>query len=275
MFSRNYYYLVAGLPDIILEQSKLSVTLGEFKEELQAHLHPDDYVLVEKLFLKSDNHNVLNMVMKNIEEFDTNGKYSFDEIEEEIKEPEVLPEYLKNFINSFKASQAFDAEMSWVDQLNTLFYEEMMQLPNEFLRTWFEFERDVKNVLTGLAARRHKIPAANLLIGNTTVTSAISKSNARDFGLSAEFPFVEKLTQINENTNLLEREKAIDQFKWNHIDEINTFNYFTIEVILGFVIKLEMVERWLKLDKKTGEEMFNRLLKDLENSYEFPKEFNV
>lgn len=275
MLSRNYYYLVAGLPDIILEQSKLSLTLQDFRKELQAHLHPDDYLLVETLFLTADNRNVLNILQKNIDEFDHTGKYTFDELEEELKEPEILPGYLKTFISHFKAGQPLIPDMSWEDQLTALYYDYSAQISNEFLRTWFEFERNIKNILTGFSARRHKIPVENLLIGNDTVTNAIRKSNARDFGLSSEFPFVEKLIQLNENSNLLEREKALDQLKWNYIDELNTFNYFSIELILGFVFKLTMVERWLKLDKKTGEEMFRRLVSDLENSYEFPKEFNI
>lgn len=275
MFSRNYYYLVAGLPDIILEQNKLSITLEDFKQELLTHLHPSDYLLLEKLFLPADNRNVLNMLLKNIQEFDDSGKYTFDELEDEIKEPEILPEYLKAFISHFKSNQPVFTDMSWEDQLTCLYYEYTSNVSNDFLRTWFEFERNVKNILTGLTARRHKIPVENMLIGDNTVTNGIRKSNARDFGLSAEFPFVDKLIQINENSNLLEREKAIDQLKWNYIDDLNTFNYFSIEVILGFVLKLAMVERWLKLDKKSGEEMFRRLLNDLENSYEFPKEFNV
>lgn len=275
MFSRNYYYLVAGLPDINLEQNKLSVSVGDFKKELEAHLHPDDYDLVEKLFLPADNRNVLNMLLKNIQEFDDSGKYTFDELEDEIKEPENLPEYLKTFITLFKSNQPLIPDMSWEDQLTKLYYDYATQVSNKFLRTWFEFERDIKNILSGLTARRHKMPVENLLVGSNTITDAIRKSNARDFSLSAEFPFVEKIIQINENADLLKREKAIDQLKWNYIDEVNTFNYFSIEVILGFVLKLGMVERWLKLDKKTGEEMFRKLLKDLENSYEFPKEFNA
>jgi hypothetical protein len=275
MFSRNYYYLVAGLPDINLEQNKLSVFVGDFKKELEAHLHPDDYELVEKLFLPVDNRNVLNMLLKNIQEFDDSGKYTFDELVDEIKEPVNLPEYLKTFITLFKSNQPLIPDMSWEDQLTKLYYDYTTQVSNKFLRTWFEFERDIKNIFSGLTARRHKMPVENLLVGSNTVTDAIRKSNARDFSLSAEFPFVEKIIQINENADLLMREKAIDQLKWNYIDELNTFNYFSIEVILGFVFKLDMVERWLKLDKKTGEEMFRKLLKDLENSYEFPKEFNA
>lgn len=274
MFSRNYHYLIAGLPDIIIDQTKLAVSVEDFRQELQLHLHPDDYRLLETLFLPADNRNVLNMLLKNGKKFINSGRYSIDELEEEIKEPKDVPEYLITFISHFKSSQPVYAELSWEDQLTALYYEHASKSGNDFLRSWLEFERDVRNILTALTARRHKIPAENLLIGDNPVTQGIRRSHARDFGLSGGFPFIDKLLQINENSKLLEREKAIDQLKWTCIDEFNTFNYFTVEVILGFVLKLGMVERWMKLDKKSGEEMFRRLLTDLENSYEFTKEFS-
>ena len=59
MFKRNYYYLVAGLPDIVLDQKKLSVSIIDFREELKSHLDPKDYVLVSLLFLPFDNTNLL------------------------------------------------------------------------------------------------------------------------------------------------------------------------------------------------------------------------
>ncbi|UCH15852.1 MAG: DUF2764 family protein, partial [Bacteroidales bacterium] len=36
---------------------------------------------------------------------------------------------------------------------------------------------------------------------------------------------------------------------------------------------VEIIERWLKLDRETGEKLFNELLTSLETSYEFSKEF--
>jgi len=275
MLGRNYYYLVAGLPDIVLEQGKLSVSLADFRNELRDHLHPDDYHLLQLLFLPTDNRNILNLLQKKNAAFDPAGNFTLDELEEEIKESQKLPDYLKLFIGHFKSNVAVNPGISWENQLAGLFYDELLASDNEFLRAWFAFERNVRNILTGLTARRFKLQAGSLLVGNDSLTLAIQKSNARDFGLSTEFPFVDKLIQISENPNLLEREKAIDHLKWNFIDDLNTFNYFSIEVILGFVIRLAMVERWLSLDRKTGAELFRRLLKDLENSYEFPKAFNI
>ncbi|MDP2424193.1 MAG: DUF2764 family protein [Bacteroidales bacterium] len=275
MINRNYYYLVAGLPDIIIEQSKITLALTDFKAELNEHLHPDDYKLVELLFLPADNRNVLNMLMKNIGDFDTSGRYTFDDIEDGIKEPEIFPHYLATFINHFKDNNPIVPNSSWENQMTTLYFDYIHKFDNAFLREWFLFELNVKNVLTALNSRRHKLTYENQLISNNIVVECIRKSNARDFGLANEFPLVEKLLQINENSNLLEREKALDLLRWHHLDDLNTFNYFTIEMILGYVIKLGIVERWMKLDKKTGEQMFRQFLMDLEKSYEFPKEFNA
>jgi hypothetical protein len=101
------------------------------------------------------------------------------------------------------------------------------------------------------------------------------RSNSRDLGLTSEWPWIERVVQIVEIPDLLAREKAIDQLRWNFLDELNTFNYFSLEVLLAYYIKLGIIERWLKLDKATGEELFRQLLGDLQNSYEFPNEFSV
>ena len=101
MPKRNYYYLVAGLPDIILDQKKVPFTLIEFKQELQYHLHPKDYQLVEYLFLPYDNSNFLNILLKNDAEFNPLGNYSESFLIEEIKEPENLPAYMLKFLEAY------------------------------------------------------------------------------------------------------------------------------------------------------------------------------
>jgi hypothetical protein len=92
--------------------------------------------------------------------------------------------------------------------------------------------------------------------------------------LSAEYPYVEQLLSIYAIEDLLQREKAIDMLKWNWLDEGTFFNYFTVEKLISYYIKLEMIERWISLDPETGKEMFEKLIKDLESGYEFPEDFN-
>ena len=51
MFKRNYYCLVAGLSDIIIDGNKLAETSLAFKDELAGQLQASDYKLAELLFL--------------------------------------------------------------------------------------------------------------------------------------------------------------------------------------------------------------------------------
>jgi len=275
MARENYYYLVAGLPDITIEQMKLQTGSLEFLEELNGALSKSDFALLEPLLLPVDNLNLLILLQKENKPLSTHGIYSPDLLTEEVKEPVILKRYMQRFIESFNAETRLYPNLSPENELATLYYEEMLENEDSFLHQWFEFELNLKNVLLVLAARKNHIPYEHQVIGNNQVAEIIRKSNARDLGISAEWPWIEKVLQIVDTQDILVREKAIDQLRWNYLNELNTFNYFSVEVLIAYLIKLGMIERWLKLDLQTGEEMFKRMLDELQNSYEFDNEFSV
>lgn len=270
---RNYYYLVAGLQDITIDVHKLQFSQLAFREELKTEVHPDDYKLVEKLFLPFDNANLLNLLQKAGKPFDQRGNYSQERLEENIKEPHDLPEYMMRFIAAFKSKEPLMPDMSPENELTTLFFDQMLGLNNDFLRNWFEFELNVRNIVTALLARKYEIPYEYQIIGTGEVAGIIRKSHARDFGLGAEIDYLEELANLVRNDNIQEREKAIDELRWKYLDEKIFFEYFTIEKVLAFTIKLGMAERWLGIDKDHGNEMFKKLLKELQSSYELPESF--
>lgn len=275
MIRQNYYYLVAGLPDITIEQGKLQSGTAEFREEMKTGLTRADYLLMELLFLVEDNRNLLSILQKENKTLSSNGIYPPELLAEEVKEPVLLKQYMKLFIESFRAETRAYPNLSYENELATFWYDELLSTKNEFLREWFNFELNLKNVMLVLSARKNGLPFEHQVIGNNTVAEIIRKSNARDLGLSAEWPWIEKVLQIVESVDILGREKAIDLLRWNYLDELNTFNYFTVEVLMAYYIKLGIIERWLRLDYATGEGLFRRLLGELQNSYEFPNEFSV
>ena len=71
------------------------------------------------------------------------------------------------------------------------------------------------------------------------------------------------------------REKGLDQIKWDKVEEITLFDYFTIEVVLAYTIKLDLAYRWLELDEEKGREMFSKIINDLKSGFEFSKEFAI
>ena len=52
----NYYYLVAGLPSVSLDDGKLSYTVENFKSELYPSLSDKDKKLIDLFYLKFAEH---------------------------------------------------------------------------------------------------------------------------------------------------------------------------------------------------------------------------
>lgn len=276
MFKRNYYYVVAGLADIIPDQAKLSQQLPDFIQELKELLHPDDIQLVNRIFLDIDNQNLLHLLQKTGDNLIVGGKYTAVELEQGIREPLFQEEYLNQFIQAFAAETPIHTGMSWEDQLTSLYYHYMThQSGNKFLSHYYEFDQNIRNIITALNIRKYKLKEKNRFIGDNIVSEALTQSTLKDFGLTGEFPLIESLLHIFEEDDLIKRERAIDQIRWDYLDELNTFNYFTVEVILAQVIRLRMILRWIRLDEPTGRELFRKFIDNLNNSYTFDKEFDI
>ena len=105
----KYYYLVAGLPELTLEDSKLSYTVANFKTELYPALSEEDKKLIDLFYLQFDNANVLKLLKDKDAAIDLRGVYSAEDLTESIsllKEGgeltgSVLPSYLSIFISEY------------------------------------------------------------------------------------------------------------------------------------------------------------------------------
>lgn len=275
MFKRNYYYLVAGFPEILLDQKKLPFTLTELKQELQYHLHPKDYQLVEYLFLPYDNINFINILLKNDAAFSPLGNYSESFLTEEIKEPENLPGYMMKFLEAYREENPIHPNLSLENQLIWLYFDFMLEQKNEFLREIFGAIRNIKNIFAIYNARKFGLNIENQMIGDYELTEAAKKTTAKDFGLANEIEQIDEIIGIYENNDMLEQEISIDLLKWRHMSDLNTFNYFTIEYILAYVLEFMMVERWSNLETEQSKKTFKKMLTELEDSIQFSKDFNI
>ena len=60
--------------------------------------------------------------------------------------------------------------------------------------------------------------------------------------------------------DLVAREKKIDLLKWQWLDDNTFFKTFDIESVFAYLLKLEMIERWVVLDKARGEKTFREIV---------------
>ena len=275
--SRNYYCLIAGLPELQPDQNKKVFSLSEFKQELEEQLHPSDVELVKLLFLPYDNQNLLQLLQKKEIDDQLPANYTAIELKEEIREPGTLEAYLGDFITEYLTDESLAETKSVMmeQKLTEAFFQHALGCKNLFLSDWFRFDLNVKNIVTALNCKKHNIKVEQQLIGNNELVQTMAKSSSKDLGIAVELPEIERIAHIFESPKLLDREKLLDRFRWDWLDQHTTFNYFSVEVVLSYVIKLTIVDRWSRLDPQTGTEMFDRLLNDIESSYQFPKEFNI
>ena len=131
------------------------------------------------------------------------------------------------------------------------FYRSMLSHPNGFLREYFRFDLNLRNA---------KVRYLNESFGRPA---------DKDIFLEDEKEFEEEdeVHRIMYGPNLVSREKGLDELIWNKIDALNTFDYFNISAVLGYVAKLKIIDRWLSLDEETGRNMFRRLVEEIRGTF--------
>ncbi|MCG8410849.1 MAG: DUF2764 domain-containing protein [Bacteroidales bacterium] len=278
MFRNYYHYFIAGLQDIFLDDTEVHFSMLDFKEELKEHLKPEDYTLAELLFLPYDNENLLKYLNEDYEDYNKLGSFSVQDFEVEFSDEKqgILPDYMYEFVQNYKdEEQTKHINKSWENILTEMYYNYVLKTKNKFLKQWFEFNLNLNNILIGHNCRKYNVDAEKQLIGNSFVTQSILNNNAKDFGLDSEISYINEVIALAENDNLLAREKGVDNLRWNKVEEVTLFDYFSIEVVLAYTIKLDIAYRWLELDEETGRQMFAEIIDNLKTGFEFPKEFAI
>lgn len=273
----KYYYLIAGFPDIQLDDTKAVPSMETLKTDLEEQLADNDRELLHLIYAKYDNRNLLLFLKDKDAALDPLGTLQTDDwkevtgLMEEVENPrdKRLQPYVQQFYAAYKDENfSFDG-MSHEDYLAGLYYEYAMHSENRFLHDWFEFNLNANNLLSAIACRKHGLDPQRFIIGNNEIAQNLRKSNARDFGLAGMFDELDTLLNIAEEPNLLTREKMLDELRWKWLEEHTFFNYFSVERVLALVLKCELINRWKPLTQEKGTEVFRNLLDTLKEGVEF------
>jgi len=282
MSKRNYYCLVAGLPDIIPDDKKLHYSSVELRKYLKNELHPSDFELVKLFYLPWDNNNLLELLFSKDAEWDERGNYTKDFFEPFTDKKQLeslnfslLPDYISDFIKSYHNSEEKISKSEAIKELTRGWYDLMLSSGNDFVTKVTNYKIQMGNIMLALNGRKHDIPYEDSIIGDDELARALKRSRARDFGITDENIDIENIIQMFEIENILDREMQFDNHFWKFLDENTFFNYFSIEKILAFLLKLFITERWFVLDKEKGQQIFNQFLDKLKSNFEFPEEFAI
>lgn len=273
MFDRNYYCLVAGLKEYSLDADTKGfdprAIVGEILEEVSAR----DARCVRLLYGYYDCENLVNF-RKGRAAHNPLGNFSREEIEQQTKEPDRLPGRMAVVVRAYASvvdedadaeDAAVDTDRSFENALFAAYYEECARSKSRFLREWSAFDRTLRNVSAAAVARALGRSAEGVVVGGGETAQQLRRSSSADFGLRGEVAWLDALVAaVNDEENLVEKERKIDLIRWAEADELSTFDYFDINALLAYLVKVNIVARWTRLDEAQGRRMFRRLIADLD-----------
>ncbi|MBQ8720986.1 MAG: DUF2764 family protein [Paludibacteraceae bacterium] len=277
----NYYCYIAGMPDIQIDNAKSIPAQEEILCELKQLLSKGDMALLNILRLKYDNANLLKYLDNRDAELNPLGTLTAQDWNELIEiidnSDELNPardgrllKYILDFYTTIRNEQNEEKIGFREDFLAALYYKYGMECKNKFVADWFEFNLNINNILTALTCRKYGWDIKSAIVGDNVVAETIRNSmTARDFNLKAEIDYFDALVSISETANLLDREHRIDALKWNWLEENTFFSSFSIEKVLSFWLRCELMHRWDNLSMEEGAEIFRQMINDLKKDVKF------
>ena len=278
----NYYCLMAGLPDITLEDTKRGVDMADLREELDAVLSDGDKKVLYYFFLKNDCANLVKLLKNPNAEIEQNGNLSMEQYVDLMTSAREMnfnvhryPAFMSMFAREYAYNKDKEGYFPEDDMLYQFYQYAIETCPNKMVRQWFKLNLDITNILTAFLARKNGWNVADYIQGEDEVTEMILTNNTKDFNLTAEYDYVADLMKIVECEDPVEKEKKMDAFKWLWLEDKTFFNIFSIEAVFAYLCKLDMLARWDKLDVELGMETFRQIIENLRGEARVPEEFQA
>ena len=145
------------------------------------------------------------------------------------------------------------------ERLDAEFYRGALRHRNRFIREWFRFDLDLRNATVAFLNDSLGRPDGQDLV--------LLKGREAD-----EFPEEQAVQDVLNRADLLQRERGLDDLRWRKAEELTALDVLDLECILGYTVKLKIIDRWLQLDPEAGRELFRKLVSDIRSTYDNKKQ---
>lgn len=121
------------------------------------------------------------------------------------------------------------------------FYDEAAASGNAFIRNFFSLDHSVRS-------------------------AKVAFLDGLDYE-GPDFEGQEEIPGIFATENIIEREKRLDRFYWEKAEDLVLGELFSIDIVLSFLVKANIVRRWNRLDPAEGAELFGRLVQEVRGTF--------
>lgn len=271
MFSAEYYYLVAGLREWTLDSDTKGFDVREIVDEILVELTKSDREAVRLLYAYYDCENIIARRAQR-DRYNQLGNLTVEQIDEVLNQRRysLLPERVAKVVKLYVEvdDEERDEECVPTERFEKAvfeaYYEDLAHSKCRFLNGWGEFDRNLRNIAAAVAAREAGRSVADVVVGEGDVVEQLKRSSAADFGLRGELQYIDAvIAAVSDEKNIVEKERKIDAIRWSEAEEIAVFDFFNINFILSYLVKVNIVARWTLLSPEVGREMLNRLMNEL------------
>ncbi|MFI3315783.1 MAG: DUF2764 family protein [Rikenellaceae bacterium] len=278
----NYHYIVSSLVDYSIENDAKDFDAESLCEYLKDELTKRDFSKLKELWWFCDLRNILEVrkgkrgiygALSNLTEQQVEQiiKYysSSESDESDLAELPQLPENIEKILLAFK-DEAYATEFEINTNLpieNTIwsaYYQMVLNSNNRFIREWSLFDLNIRNISAAYAIRELGGDVKKVVISdNDIVELIIQNETVPDFSLKNEFSQIDELMQILSESDILLKERNLDKLRIKIIDELITFDYFNLEAVLAYMVKISLLTRWSNLKPQYGKEVLEGITKQL------------
>ena len=139
------------------------------------------------------------------------------------------------------------------DSLTQDFYALAWRSSNAFIKDYLGYDLQVRNA---------KVEYLNRTLGRSEGLDLMPLPP----GMPEDFDDKPEVDAVLSVSDILEREKGLDDLMWAKADELVQMHILDLDVILAFIAKIKIADRWNKLDPEKGRELFRKLVQEIRNT---------
>ncbi|WP_020531305.1 DUF2764 family protein [Flexithrix dorotheae] len=271
----NYYYLIAGLPNLSNDMDSQGIDFEKTFELIQRNLTLEDNRLFRYLLYPNDIRNLLSILFYEYHHLPLlSAKRTSVFSEEEMKDYRFFRSNFPNFLNDFLAeNEARFPSMTMremEDALMAKFYEEVVALNNLFIRKYFSFYKELKDLIAAFNFESFKFLSSPNIKDPERLIGQIGPARSPTTTLIKDYPYLEKLMAVLSDNDPQKIALFIDRILWDFLEEKKQ-GFFSNEEVFTYTIQLLMKERWALLDREEGSKRFLKIHQKIRNNVRSPK----
>ncbi|MGY6744043.1 MAG: DUF2764 family protein [Cecembia sp.] len=259
----NYYYLIASLPDISPEMDPSKLDFEEIFDLIYRNLSEEDKALFRYLIYPNDIDNLLSILSEKHLDW-TMGGFKKPAIfqEEELKGYKLnkgnFPDFMNDFLTDNEDRFAGMSLREMEDGLGDRFYNEVFGLENKFLISYYAFLRGLRALIAAFHYNTYDFLSQPKIQDADRLLLQVGPDRSPAAMVTKDYPYLEELIKVLSENQPKKTERFIDKVQWDFL-ESQSEGAFSPSQVFAYTAKLQILQRWLKIDSKKDSKYFEKL----------------